>query len=369
MPENVNREKWVAILGLGMLSLGCTDSAPRDRARVSGQVEATAVQVAAEVGGRVIALPINEGDHVQAGDIVARLDTRDIELALKRANAERQQAAAQLDLLLAGSRPEDIGQASAQAASAQADTRAVEAELIAAEKDLERFEALLTSNSGSQKQRDDALLRRDVARQRVQGARDREQAAREALARLRAGARPQEVRAARAHVSVTDAQVAALQKNVDDAIVRSPVAGIVTEKLTELGQMVAPRVPLMVVTDLDRAWADVFVDEPDMPRIRLGQPATLFTDAGGTGLTGTVTFISPKAEFTPRNVQTAEERSKLVYRVKVSVDNRQGILKEGMPVEAEIPLQPPSQESFGEPGRGSESDVRPADSRPNDRND
>ena len=101
----------------------------------------------------------------------------------------------------------------------------------------------------------------------------------------------------------------------------------------------APRAPLLVLTDLDRAWADVFVDEPDVPRLRLGQAATIFTDAGGPGMPGTVTFISSKAEFTPRNVQTADERSKLVYRVKVSVDNREGVLKEGMPIEAELPDQ------------------------------
>ena len=190
----------------------------------------------------------------------------------------------------------------------------------------------------------------------MQAARQREQAARETLARLQAGARPQEIQVARARVAAADAQIAVLQKNLDDAIIRSPVAGVVTEKLTELGQMMAPRMPVVVVTDLDHAWANVFVDEPDVPRIRLGQSASVFTDAGGKSLPGRVTFIASKAEFTPRNVQMAEERSKLVYRVKVSVDNREGILKEGMPVEAEILLQPPSQESFGEPGRSSKSE-------------
>lgn len=90
--------------------------------------------------------------------------------------------------------------------------------------------------------------------------------------------------------------------------------------------------------DLDHAWANIYIDEPMVPRLRLGQPATVFNDAGGAGLGGTVTFISPKAEFTPRNVQTAEERSKLVYRIKVTVDNTKGILKPGMPVEADVPL-------------------------------
>jgi HlyD family secretion protein len=82
----------------------------------------------------------------------------------------------------------------------------------------------------------------------------------------------------------------------------------------------------------------VFVPEPTVPQIKIGQQATVFTDAGGAGLTGTISYISPKAEFTPRNVQTAEERSKLVYRVRINVDNKDGVLKQGMPVEAEIAL-------------------------------
>ena len=88
--------------------------------------------------------------------------------------------------------------------------------------------------------------------------------------------------------------------------------------------------------DLDRAWANVYVEEPLVPRVTLDQPATFITD-NGDRLEGRVSFISPKAEFTPRNVQTSDERAKLVYRVKVAVDNRKGILKPGMPVEAELP--------------------------------
>ena len=112
-----------------------------------------------------------------------------------------------------------------------------------------------------------------------------------------------------------------------------------TQKLAEAGEIVAPRMPLLVITDLDHAWANLFVPEPMVPKLRLGQAATVFTDAGGEGIEGTVTFVSPRAEFTPRNVQTAEERSKLVYRIKVSVDNTAGVLKPGMPVDAELRLQ------------------------------
>jgi HlyD family secretion protein len=175
----------------------------------------------------------------------------------------------------------------------------------------------------------------DVARERERGARDRVRAAREAVARLQAGARREEVEAARARIAVVDAQLAVFEKMRDDAVVVAPVSGIVTQTLSDAGEMVAPRMPLLVVTDMDHAWANLFVPEPFMPMVSLGQAVTLLTDAGSS-VSGAVTYISPQAEFTPRNVQTADERSRLVYRVKVTVDNSAGVLKQGMPVDAEL---------------------------------
>ncbi len=320
------------------LLASCAEKPPADRVRVSGQVEATEVRAAAPVGGRLVELRVAEGDHVKAGDLIAKLDTADAQLALLRVKAERDQADAQLRLLLAGARPEDIRQAEAQRATAEAEVRAAEAELAAAQADVDRFEALLASNSGSRKQRDDAVTRRDVARERVQAARDRVTAARENVARLRSGARREDVAAARARVAAISAQIAALDKSIADATITAPLAGVVTEQLVDPGELLQPRAPVVVIADLEHVWANVYVDEPDVPRLRLGQTAMVFTDAGGAGLPGTVSYIASKAEFTPRNVQTAEDRSKLVYRVKVSVNNREGTLKIGMPVEADIPF-------------------------------
>jgi len=323
---------------LGTVFWGCAPKPPADRVRVSGQVEATDVQVAAPVGGRLLELHVVEGDPIHAGDVVAQLDTADARLALTRAKADRDQATAQLRLLLAGSRPEDVRQAEAQVATAESDAGAAEAEYSAAQADADRFEALLASNSGSRKQRDDAVARRDIARQHVKGAQDRVRAARENLARLRAGARREDVDAARARVASSDAQIATWEKAIADATVTAPVSGIVTEKIADVGELLQPRAPVVVISDLEHAWANVYVDEPFVPRVRLGQPATVFTDAGGAGIAGTVSYVSAKAEFTPRNVQTAEDRSKLVYRLKIAVDNRKGVLKAGMPIEAEVPL-------------------------------
>jgi HlyD family secretion protein len=302
------------------------------RRRANGYVEATEVRVAPEVGGRVLEMRVAEGDRVSAGDLIARLDTADAKLAERRLEADRDQADAQLRLLLAGSRAEDIRQGLAQSESADADVKAAVSELEAAEADLQRFEGLLRSNAGSRKQRDDALTRRDVAAARVNGARERARAAGENVARLRAGSRPQEIAAARARLAAVEAQIASLQKTITDADVRSPVGGIVTAKLIDAGETVAPRTALVVVTDLAHAWANLYVDEPVVPQLKLGQQLAIITDAGQS-LNGTITFISPRAEFTPRNVQTADERSKLVYRIKVTTDNKEGVLKTGMPVE------------------------------------
>jgi HlyD family secretion protein len=330
---------YMAVPGLLVLAVACSPAAPDNALRVSGHVEATEVHVAAEVGGRILELRVAEGDRVSHGDIVARLDTRDTELQIQRGRADRATAVAQLRLLEAGSRVEDIRQAQAQVDAAEAEVLAIDAELKAAQLDLDRFEALLKANAGSQKQRDDAKARVDVARERQRGAQDRTRAAREALARFKQGARPEEIEAARTRVAAADAQIAVLEKTLGDAQIVAPVAGVVTQTLVDAGEIVMRGTPLVVVTDLDNAWANLFVPEPLIPRVKLGQSAKVVTDAGGEGLSGKVTFVSPKAEFTPRNVQTAEERSKLVYRIKVTVDNKAGILKPGMPVDAELTLQ------------------------------
>ena len=214
----------------------CQGSAPATGARVSGQVDATEVQVAPEVGGRIIEMTIAEGDRVKQGDVVARLDTRDIDLALQRAQAERSQADAQLRLLQAGARGEDIRQAEAQVAATSADVAAAQADLAAAETDLQRFEKLLQSNSGSQKQRDDAATRRDMARDRLAAARARVTGAREGVARLRAGSRREEIEAARARVAGVDAQIATLEKYKGDATITAPIGGVVTERLPRPGE-------------------------------------------------------------------------------------------------------------------------------------
>lgn len=315
------KRSFGVVLGLVLFTAACGDGDDDGRILASGHVEATEVLVSTKVGGTLQVLSVDEGMEVQAGQELARIDTVDTTLALASARADRAIAQAELSLRLAGFREEDVLEARARLVQAEAD-------LAGAEKDLERMEGLLSSGSGTTKSRDDARTRRDVAAAAVEAARERHR-------RLEAGFRPEEKEAARAQAQAADARVAQLEQQLEDAVIVSPVSGVVTQKLSEQGELMAPGTSIVVVTDLAGAWLNAYVPEPDLGRIRLGQDAEVLTDDGQTR-TGRVSFIASQAEFTPKNVQTRDERVKLVYRIKVAVENEDGLFKPGMPAEARL---------------------------------
>jgi membrane fusion protein YbhG len=306
-------------------SAGCKKAEDSASILASGHVEATEVRVSTKVSGALQKLAVDEGARVQAGQELARIDTTDTELELKRARADRAQADAELRLRRAGSRDEDVREAEAQVARSEAD-------VAGAARDLERMEGLLASGSGTTQARDDARTRTDVARASLLAARER-------LRRLKTGYRPEEIDAAAARVQAADARIGQLEQALKDAVIASPTAGLVTQKLSEQGELLAPGSGLVVVTDLANAWLNVYVSETDLGRIRLDQEATVVTD-DGQSRKGRVSFVASQAEFTPKNVQTRDERVKLVYKVKVALDNADGLFKPGMPAEARLSAAP-----------------------------
>jgi HlyD family secretion protein len=308
-------------IGLACCLAACR--APDDDGSIvtSGHVEATEVRISSKIAGKLLSRAVDEGDAVEPGGEIARIDAVDLELSLASARAEQGQAEADLRLKRAGYRREDVAEAEAQVAQATAD-------LDAASKDLARMESLLAAGSGTEKSRDDALARRDVAGARLS-------AAREELGKRRAGTRREEIEVAEARVAAAGARIAQLEQNIRDASIVSPSAGIVTAATAEPGELLAAGSPIVVITDLASAWLNVYVDEPSLGRIRLGQPVEVRTD-GGEVREGRITFIASQAEFTPKNVQTRDERVKLVFRVKVDLANEDGLFKPGMPAEARI---------------------------------
>jgi HlyD family secretion protein len=312
-----------AVLGAVLLAAqpGCRERPDASLIVASGHVEATEVRISTKLGGTLESFAVEEGDSVAEGKELARIDTTDTRLALQAARADRDQAAAELRLRLAGSRVEDVAEAEAQVSRAEADFEG-------ARKDYERMQGLLDSGSGTAKARDDALTRRDVAASLLQAARERAR-------KLKAGSRREEIDAARARVAAAEARIAQLAQQLDDAVILSPLAGVLTEKLAEAGERTAPGSAVALVTDLSDAWLTVYVAEPDLARIRVGQEAEVETDGGETRK-ARVASIASKAEFTPKNVQTRDERVKLVYKVKIALDNRDGLFKPGMPAEARL---------------------------------
>ena len=310
------------VLALGGTSCGAGGRGGGDDVIVtSGHIEATEVRIATKVSGHLEAFGLEEGDRVKTGQEIARIDTTDTRLALDAALADRRGAEAELALQISGPRKEEIAEAEAQVAQH-------EAELSGAQRDLDRMQGLLDSGSGTVKSRDDARTRREVAASVLAAAKER-------LRRLRDGSRREEIQRARARVEAAKARIAQIEQQIADASIASPASGVVTEKLAERGELLASGTALAVVTDLDDPWLTIYVTEPDLSRIRLGQQVEVATDGGQTR-TGKITFIASKAEFTPKNVQTRDERVKLVYRVKVGLPNADGLFKPGMPAEARL---------------------------------
>jgi HlyD family secretion protein len=306
---------------LAMAAAGCTGRTDDAAIVASGHVEATRVRVSSKIAGRLQSLSVKEGDAVEAGREIGRIDPTDLQIALQQARAERARADAELRLRLAGARREDIAELEAQ-------RKAVEVELANAKLEHDRMQALLDKGSGTAKSRDDARARRDVAAERLA-------AMNQSLARMRAGSREEEKDASRATVAAGDARIAQIEQQLKDAVIVSPVAGVMTEKVAEAGELLAAGAPIGEITNLQDAWLTVYLPEADLGRIRYGQPAKVVTDGGQEGK-GTVSFIASQAEFTPKNVQTRDERVKLVFKVKIALDNADGLFKPGMPAEARL---------------------------------
>jgi HlyD family secretion protein len=315
------RSTFILTLALPVLvAVGCGHDNHPGTIHASGHIEATEVRLGAKVGGRLLVLPFWEGDAVKTGVTIAQLDTLDAENDLARAGAEFDAADARLRLLLAGSRKEEIQRAEADLARAEAD-------LAGAVLDLNRLEGLADRGTATLKARDDARTRKAMLASAVAAGRAR-------LAELEAGPRRQEIEQARAQRAAAEAAVATIRQRIADATVTAPRDGVITQRAAEPGEVLAPGALLYVLTDIAHPWLNVYVDEPSLARIRLGDAVRVRVDGRSGEFSGKVTYISNVAEFTPKNVQTPEERAKLVFRIKVGLDNASGVFKPGMPADA-----------------------------------
>jgi HlyD family secretion protein len=290
----------------------------------SGSVEATEAQLGFQVPGRIDTVAVDEGDRVTAGQLLARLDVTELQARRAQAAAQLDAARALLGELETGSRSEDI--ASARAASGAATDHVTDAQ-----RDLARTRQLFEGGAVSQEALDKAQTAFDLARAQ------RDQAA-QALQLVETGPRPERITAQRAAVAQAEATVRQLDATLVNAAVRSPFDGVVTVKDRETGEVVGAGAPVVTVTNLGDRWVRIYVREDRIGAVHLGQGATITADTyPGKRYAGEVSYIASEAEFTPRTVQTAEERVKLVYAVKVRITSDSTVdLKPGIPADVRL---------------------------------
>ena len=377
----------VAVIGIGSwYGLRSWKKNNRGALAVSGNIELTEVNVSFKTPGRLVERLVDEGQRVRKGMVVARLDqeqllrqrdriraalasaenrllqqgtaiefqTENVASQIQQRQAELRQAEANLAQLLAGSRKQDIEQARAAVSGA-------EAAFEKARKDWERAQTLFKKEDISASEFDrakttfegaEAALRQ--VRERlglvIEGPRKEDiEAARALVARAQAGLRTaeaarlelkrmqQELATRRAEIDQVRAELAVVEVQLSDMAAVSPIDGVVLVKAAEVGEVLAAGTSVVTVGDLDHPWLRAYISEQDLGRVKLGDNVKVTGDSfPGKVYQGRVSFISSEAEFTPKQIQTKEERVKLVYRIKIDVENPNHELKSNMPADAEI---------------------------------
>lgn len=336
-PPRRRRRVWPRVFFLLMLILAAAAAAgvwyydfhrpPPDENRLvlEGNIDVRQVNLSFKVDGRIETLAVDEGDTVEAGQVLATLDKRyfDDELRLARAQRDAQQAT--VARLEHGSRPEEIAQAAARVSELKA---ALEnARLL-----YNREKPLADRGSVTRNELDNTKANLDEAEARLKSAE-------ETLRLAELGPRQEDIDAARAQLAAQEATLSQTERRLADAELLAPGRGIILTRAQERGAIVSPGEPVFTLTLSSPVWVRTYVNERDLGRIRPGMSAQITTDSSpDRPYAGHIGFISPTAEFTPKTVETRELRTDLVYRLRVVVDNDDGMLRQGMPVTVTIDL-------------------------------
>ncbi len=298
---------------------------PANQLTLSGNIEAHESLVSFKVQGRIVELPVEEGQQVKQGDLLARLDDADYKQKVRIDEAGVGVRESDLALTLAGTREQEVKASRQSMLDAQAD-------LDEKKIDNDRALQLFAKDEVSAQDRDLAATALKRAEATFKAAQQRYNEAVE-------GSRKEDIAIARANLNQANANLGLSRVNLDYATLRAPSAGVITVRQVEIGEVVSPGTPVVTLADLDHIWLRAYIAETDLGRIHWGQEAAITTDTyPGKQYHGRISFISSSAEFTPKSVQTYTERVTLVYRIKIDIDNPNRELKPGMPADAHLVL-------------------------------
>jgi len=312
------------VLFLFLFAAGC-NSDFKNKIEASGTIESTNVTVSSKVRGVIKHKLFTEGEKVEKGDTLYIIDTDELNIQLQRSEAAVQMADAQLRLLIKGARKEDVFQAKSLLTQAEVNFNKVK-------KDKERIGRLYKANTVSEKQYDDITAAYKVALAKYKSAKEN-------FLKVSKITRPEELEQAEARLKEANANLSLVKKRINDSYIISPLNGFIVKKFFEESEYVNPGSSLLRISDLSRVELIIYVTERELGGVKLGEKADVFVDAyPDKSFDGKVTYISPEAEFTPKNIQTKDERTKLVFAVKIKIMNPDFKLKPGMPADAVIHL-------------------------------
>jgi len=300
-------------------------TAPSNQLTLSGNIEAHESLVGFKVEGRVVALPVEEGQQVEQGALLARLEDADYKQKVRIDEAGVRVRESDLALTLAGTREQDVKASHQSVFDAQAD---LEQKTL----DNARAQRLYSKDEISAQDRDLAA----TALKRAEAA---FKAAQQHYSEAQEGSRKEDIAIAHANLNEARANLELSRVNQGYTTLFAPSAGVITVRQAELGEVVSPGSPVVTLADLDHLWLRAYVAETDLGKIKWGQDVTITTDTyPGKKYHGRISFIASNAEFTPKSVQTYKERVTLVYRIKIDIDNANHELKPGMPADAHVDL-------------------------------
>jgi HlyD family secretion protein len=317
---------FVLIAALILLTSGCGNNHESNSIEASGTIESVNVTISSKTSGQIKQLYFNEGDRVKKGDLLVEIDHDLLDIQLRQSEAGVDLANAQLRLLRSGARKEDIRQSEELVKQGKIN-------LDHAKLDRDRAEELYSQDAGTEKLYDDSKARYELALAQYNSAREN-------LQKVKSIIRPEEIESAQANLKKAISAVDMLKKNIEDCRIYSPVDGFVSKKFVEAGEMIAPTGSLLRISNLETVHLVIYVPETELSKVKLGQNAEIKIDAfKDKTYTGKIIFISPEAEFTPKNIQTPEERTKLVFAVKIEIANPEFELKPGLPADAKVIYQ------------------------------
>ncbi len=297
-----------------------------------GNVDIRQVELAFNASERITEIRVEEGESVEKGQLLALLETRRLQQAVNRAEAQLNAQREEVIKLETGTRKEEIRKTRAEVAAAK-----TEAEN--AEKTFRRLRPLGAKNLASQDQTDEAESKAEAARARLN-------AAEETLNLALAGPRREDIAAAKARLEAIKADLDIARKNLEDARLIAPDHAVVQNRILQPGDMASPRRPVFTLALINPVWVRAYVQQTDMGKIFPGMRAHIKTDSyPDKAYEGWIGYISPTAEFTPKSVETPEIRTELVYQVRVYACNPQNELRLGMPATVIVPLDQPREEA------------------------